>query len=162
MLEKWCVFFKGKNLNCVFDKVVSSRAIKKPIIVTKIAVNLMVEGIVIMGDFAGTIFEVITRPAMMLPQANRLIAFRLGLEFSLMGGKTENRGVSIETKKITRKLYTAVNDVASRVNVRAHAFRYELFNVSMITSFEKNPARKGVPVKAIEPKVMQDEVSGVS
>ena len=30
----------------------------------------------------------------------------------------------------------------------------------MIASFEKNPARNGVPVRARLPRVMQDEVKG--
>ena len=55
----------------------------------------------------------------------------------------------------------AVNEVASRVSVRAQALRCDVFSASMIASLEKNPARKGVPVKARLPTVKQDEVKGV-
>lgn len=36
-----------------------------------------------------------------------------------------------------------------------------MFKASMIASFEKNPAKKGVPVRARLPSVRQDEVKGV-
>lgn len=35
-----------------------------------------------------------------------------------------------------------------------------MFSASIMASLEKNPARKGVPVKAKLPMVRQDEVSG--
>lgn len=35
-----------------------------------------------------------------------------------------------------------------------------MFIASMIASFEKNPARKGVPVRARLPTVRQEEVNG--
>lgn len=53
-----------------------------------------------------------------------------------------------------------MKEVATRVRVRAQAFRYEVFRASIIASFEKNPARKGVPVKARLPIVKQEEVKG--
>lgn len=56
----------------------------------------------------------------------------------------------------------AVNEVAIRVRTNAQAFVYELVKASMIASLEKNPARKGVPVRARLPMVMQEEVKGVS
>lgn len=55
----------------------------------------------------------------------------------------------------------AVKEVARRVRVRAQALRWEVFRASMIASLEKNPARKGVPVKARLPMVRQEEVKGV-
>lgn len=55
----------------------------------------------------------------------------------------------------------AVKDVARRVRARAQAFKWEVFKASMIASFEKKPARKGVPVRARLPIVMQEEVNGV-
>lgn len=35
-----------------------------------------------------------------------------------------------------------------------------MFSASMIASFEKNPARKGVPVRARLPMVKHEEVKG--
>lgn len=55
----------------------------------------------------------------------------------------------------------AVNAVAMRVKIRAQAFRCEVFSASIIASFEKNPARKGVPVRARLPRVKQEDVNGV-
>lgn len=53
-----------------------------------------------------------------------------------------------------------MNEVARRVRVRAQALRCDVFIASMIASFEKNPARKGVPVRARLPMVKQDDVNG--
>ena len=36
-----------------------------------------------------------------------------------------------------------------------------MFSASMMASLEKNPARKGVPVRARLPMVKQEEVNGV-
>lgn len=54
-----------------------------------------------------------------------------------------------------------MKDVAKRVNVRAQAFRWDVFNASMMASFEKKPAKKGVPVRARLPMVRQVDVKGV-
>lgn len=67
----------------------------------------------------------------------------------------------METKKTTRRLYTAVKDVARSVRTRAQAFRWDVVSASIIASFEKNPARKGVPVRARLPSVRQEDVNGV-
>jgi len=55
----------------------------------------------------------------------------------------------------------AVNEVAMRVSVRAQALRWDVFSASMMASFEKKPARKGVPVRARLPRVKHEEVKGV-
>ena len=55
----------------------------------------------------------------------------------------------------------AVNEVASKVRVRAQALRCEVFKASIIASLEKNPAKNGVPVSARLPIVRQEEVNGV-
>lgn len=55
----------------------------------------------------------------------------------------------------------AVKEVAIRVKVRAQALRWDVFSASMMASFEKNPARKGVPVRARLPIVRQEDVKGV-
>lgn len=53
-----------------------------------------------------------------------------------------------------------MKEVAIRVRTRAQVFKYDVFIASIIASLEKNPARKGVPVRAILPIIMQDEVNG--
>lgn len=102
----------------------------------------------------------IIRPAIILPQARRLIGLITVLVFSLIGVRGRNRGCPIRAKNTTRKLYTAVNDVANRVSVRAQAFKWDVFRASMIASFEKKPAKKGVPVKARLPIIRQEDVRG--
>lgn len=54
-----------------------------------------------------------------------------------------------------------MKDVAISVSVRAQAFRWEVLRASMMASFEKNPAKKGVPVRARLPIVRQVEVVGI-
>lgn len=51
--------------------------------------------------------------------------------------------------------------MAINVRIRAQAFKCEVLRASMIASFEKNPAKKGVPVRARLPMVRQDEVNGI-
>lgn len=53
-----------------------------------------------------------------------------------------------------------MNEVASSVSVRAQALRWDVFMASMMASFEKKPARKGVPVRARLPIVKQEDVKG--
>lgn len=50
--------------------------------------------------------------------------------------------------------------MARSVRVRAQALRWDVFMASMIASLEKNPARKGVPVRARLPTVRQVDVKG--
>lgn len=54
----------------------------------------------------------------------------------------------------------AVKEVARRVRIRAQAFKWEVFKASIIASLEKNPAKKGVPVRAKLPRVRQEDVKG--
>lgn len=54
-----------------------------------------------------------------------------------------------------------MKEVAIRVRARAQAFRYEVLRASMMASFEKKPAKKGVPVRARLPIVRQEEVKGM-
>lgn len=56
----------------------------------------------------------------------------------------------------------AVKEVAIRVKVRAQAFKWEVFIASIIASFEKNPDRKGIPIRARLPMVREEEVVGKS
>lgn len=53
-----------------------------------------------------------------------------------------------------------MKDVAIRVSTRAQAFKWEVLRASIMASFEKNPAKKGVPVRARLPSVRHDEVKG--
>jgi len=48
--------------------------------------------IVMMGVFRGVMLEVISRPAMMLPQASRLIGLMTAGLFSLIGERGRKRG----------------------------------------------------------------------
>lgn len=52
--------------------------------------------------------------------------------------------------------------MASRVMVRAQAFKLDVFMASMIASFEKKPERKGIPVRARLPTVRDEAVNGSS
>lgn len=160
MLEKLCSGIVGVIFSCLFVRLVSSRATSNPRAVTSSADNLRVVGMVIIGVFAGKKLEVISSPVRILPQASRLIGLITVGVFSLRGDKGRNRGAPMEAKKITRKLYTAVKEVAMRVRVRAQAFRCDVFRASMMASFEKNPERNGIPVKARLPMVRQVEVRG--
>lgn len=153
IFEKWCNGIIGITFTCLLVMLASSMATSRPAIVTRRAAIFRVAGIVIIGVFIGRKFCVIMRPAIMLPQASRLMELITSGLFSLIGERARNRGVPITTKYTNRKLYTAVNDVAINVRVRAQAFRWEVFRASIIASFEKNPARKGVPVSAKLPIV---------
>ena len=53
-----------------------------------------------------------------------------------------------------------MKEVANRVRARAQALRWDVFKASMMASFEKKPARKGVPVSARLPTVRQVVVVG--
>lgn len=104
MFEKWCVGSWGMGFNCLLVMDARSRATRKPAIVTRIAAILIVGGIVMTGVFKGVRKEVISKPAMMLPQARRLRGLiTVGL-FSLMGERGVKRGFPMETKKTSRRL----------------------------------------------------------
>lgn len=46
------------------------------------------------------------------------------------------------------------------MRIRAQALRWDVFSASMMASFEKKLAKKGVPVRAKLPIVKQEEVKG--
>lgn len=92
ILEKWWGARFGVGLNCLFVRDASSSAKRRPRIVTMRAASFSSGGIVIIGVFRGVIFEVIRRPAIMLPQARRLIGLITAGLFSLMGESVLNRG----------------------------------------------------------------------
>lgn len=82
----------------------SSRAIRRPKIVTIRAASLSRGGMDITGVLIGVILEVIMSPAMMLPQASRLIGLITAGLFSLIGESELNRGWPMDTKKTMRRL----------------------------------------------------------
>lgn len=82
----------------------SSKATRRPRIVTIRAASLSKGGMDITGVFIGVILEVIMSPAMMLPQASRLIGLITAGLFSLMGESVLNRGCPMDTKNTTRRL----------------------------------------------------------
>lgn len=86
------------GLNCLFVREASSRAVKSPRTVTRRAANFSKGGIVMVGVFRGRIEEVMTSPAMILPQASRLIGLMTAELFSLMGESGRNRGCPMDTK----------------------------------------------------------------
>lgn len=104
MFEKSWVPGLGEILYCLFVRDASSRAMRRPTTVTVKAASLRRGDIVIMGVLRGNMFEVITSPAMMLPQAKRLIGFITAGLFSLIGDNDLNRGFPIETKYVRRRL----------------------------------------------------------
>lgn len=104
IFEKLCRGRIGVVLNC-FDVIdASSIATRRPVIVTAKAASLRAKGIVMIGVFEGRKLAVMIRPAMMLPQASRLMGLITAGSFSLIGDRGRNRGVPMVTKKITRKL----------------------------------------------------------
>lgn len=104
MLEKWWADKLGVGLNCLAVRDASSRAISRPAIVTARAASFSSGGMVMTGVFSGRMLEVIRRPAIMLPQASRLMGLMTAVLFSLMGERALNRGWPIETKNTTRRL----------------------------------------------------------
>lgn len=92
------------GLNCLFVSEASSKAVKSPMAVTISALSFKVGGMVITGVFSGKMFEVIKRPATMLPHARRLIGFITAGLFSLIGARGMKRGCPIDTKYTTRRL----------------------------------------------------------
>lgn len=72
--------------------------------VTIRAAPLRRSGMDITGVFRGVMLEVIRRPAIILPQARRLMGLITVELFSLIGERGLKRGWPIETKKITRRL----------------------------------------------------------
>lgn len=96
----------------------------------------------------------------MLPKAKRVIGLVICGLFSSIGVIVGIRVNFVCTRRVIRRLYVAVKAVASSVKVSAQAFRWEVFRFSMIRSFEKNPARNGVPINARFPIVRQEVVVG--
>lgn len=98
-------------------------ATSNPATVTARAATFRLVGMVMTPVFRGRTLQEITYPAMMLPQASRLIGLITSGLFSLIGASGRKRGDPIATKYTKRKLYTAVKEVATSVRVRAQAFR---------------------------------------
>jgi len=104
MLEKLWVMRLGVVLNCLLVRDASSSAMRRPEMVTRRAANFNGRGMVMIGVLEGRKFEVIRSPAIMLPQASRLMGLITEGLFSLIGAVAVKRGCPIETKKTTRRL----------------------------------------------------------
>lgn len=104
IFEKLCSLIFGVVFSCFEVMLASSIAVNKPISVTIRAPSLSIGGIVIIGVLIGVMFDVRMSPATILPQASRLIGLITFGSFSLIGDSGRNRGVPMDTKKITRKL----------------------------------------------------------
>lgn len=98
MLEKLWGTILGVILACLLAKEASSRAVINPAAVTRRAATLSSTGIVIIGVFSGVVLSVISRPAIILPTASRLIGLTIDGLLSSMGENGEKRGKPIGTK----------------------------------------------------------------
>lgn len=84
--------------------VESSRARAMPSIVAVMAAVFVERGMVIGGVFVGIIYDVMSRPARMLPRARRVSgAVIVGL-FSFIGGFGGVRGNPVWTSSVIRRL----------------------------------------------------------
>lgn len=92
MLEKWWGERFGVGLYCLLVSEASSSAVRRPIMVTIKAAALRRKGMDITGVFRGVMLKVIRRPAIILPQARRLIELITVELFSLIGGRGLKRG----------------------------------------------------------------------
>lgn len=92
MLEKWWAGRVGVGENCLLVREASSRAVRSPMIVTARAASFRAGGMVMIGVFRGRMFDVIRRPAIMLPHASRLMGLITAGLFSLIGERALNRG----------------------------------------------------------------------
>lgn len=104
MLEKWWGGKRGVGLNCLAVRDASSRAVRRPRMVTRRAASLRRGGMDMTGVFRGVMLEVRINPARILPQASRLMGLITEGLFSLIGEREANRGWPIDTKKTTRRL----------------------------------------------------------
>lgn len=135
MLRRWIKGLKYPRDVEKFERVVCfvrmsvwvifeiSRARAMPRAVTIRAVILMDRGMVIGGVFVGMMNEVMRNPARMLPSARRVMGEVTAGLFSFTGVKGGIRTKPVCTSTVIRIVYTAVNDVARRVKIRAQVFR---------------------------------------
>lgn len=104
MFEKWCTEALYEVLIGLLVLAASSMATRSPATETIRAAIFRVAGMVITGVFRGRKLYVITSPAIILPQASRLIGSIADSASSLMGDSGRNRGDPIVTKYTSRKL----------------------------------------------------------
>lgn len=102
---------------------VSSRARIRPRVVAMMAAVFVNMGIVIGGVCVGVVYDVMSRPAMMLPKARRVIGLRVSGLFSFIGVTARVRVNSVCARRVIRRLYVAVKVVARRVRSSAQVFR---------------------------------------
>ena len=82
----------GVVLTCLLVMDASSRAVSSPKRVTINALSFRLGCIVMTGVFKGRMLEVIISPAIMLPQASRLMGLITAGLFSLIGDRGRKRG----------------------------------------------------------------------
>lgn len=82
----------------------SSSASRIPIMVTMRAAVFVIIGMVIGGVFVGKMLDVMRRPAMMLPNASRVIGLVIVGEFSLIGVMGGIRLNPVWTMMVIRRL----------------------------------------------------------
>lgn len=82
----------------------SSKARMVPKIVTMIAAVFMGIGIVIGGVFVGVMKDVMSRPAIMLPKARRVIGLMIAWSFSFIGTVVAIRVNPVWTSSVIRKV----------------------------------------------------------
>lgn len=75
-----------------------------PSIVAMIAAVFVVVGMVIGGVFIGVMYDVMNKPAKMLPKARRVSGFVIVGLFSFTGGFVGVRGNPVWTNNIIRRL----------------------------------------------------------
>lgn len=82
----------------------SSRARMIPRVVTIMAAVFVTTGMVIGGVFMGRVRDEISKPAMMLPKASRMIGRMAEGVFSLMGVIVRVRVCPVWTRRVMRRL----------------------------------------------------------
>lgn len=104
IFEKWWRVRLGDVLSCLDVRLASSIATMRPATDTIRADSLIYVGMVITGVLGNTTLLEIKNPAIILPQAKRLMGLITWGSFSLIGERGWKRGVPIVAKKITRRL----------------------------------------------------------
>lgn len=93
--------FGGVRVCVIFE---SSRARMIPRVVTMMAAVFVMAGMVIGGVFVGRVRDEISKPAMMLPKASRMIGRMAEDVFSLMGVIVGDRVWPVWTNRVMRRL----------------------------------------------------------
>lgn len=95
------VCFGGVRVWVMFE---SSRARMMPRVVTMMAAVFVSVGIVIGGVFVGKMKDVMSRPAIMLPRARRVIGLMIAWSFSFTGAVVGIRVNPVWTSNVMRRV----------------------------------------------------------